>query len=87
MCTDDGWNGCSDGGEGCTLPPPGNGCEEFPGTELECGCDQNPIANNWCCYNPDGTPIVIDTQDQGFHLTDWQHGVFFTFFRTSSPSS
>lgn len=25
-------------------------------------------------------PILVDTQNQGFHLTDWEHGVRFQFY-------
>jgi hypothetical protein len=40
--------------------------------------------NGWYCQcNPGNCstcPIIIDTANQGFHLTDWKNGVLFNFF-------
>jgi hypothetical protein len=72
---------CPSSATQCSLPPPSGGCPA--GQTLTCGGDGQAIGGNWTCNcNPNcGTcPILIDTQDQGFHLTDWQHGVTFGFF-------
>jgi hypothetical protein len=55
---------------------------------LTCGGVGEQIGGNWTCVCIGGCgscPILIDTQDQGFHLTDWQHGVSFPFFPDKPP--
>jgi hypothetical protein len=41
-------------------------------------------SGNWTCVCTPGNcgscPIIIDTANQGFHLTDWKDGVRFNFF-------
>lgn len=45
-----------------------------------CGC------GGWTCGpKQPGTPIIIDTRGQGFHLTNVNNGVVFTFFPDSPP--
>ncbi|MGH9583468.1 MAG: hypothetical protein ACRD4O_11080 [Bryobacteraceae bacterium] len=44
---------------------------EFPSG----GCPSGYYASNYCCYN--GTPIVIDAFEEGFHLTSLINGVNF----------
>ena len=62
----------------CTLPAP-TGWNCGSGFALQC------TQSGWQCVCQGGTcgvncPIIIDTQDQGFHLTDAQRGVRFTFY-------
>lgn len=69
------WN-CN-GGTACTLPPPpfqaecnnGEGGDSLQCTEGGWQCEPNP-----------GTPIIIDTKGEGYHLTSLTGGVKFRFF-------
>lgn len=73
------WSGCTNGETACTLPPPQwTWCDTNNGYRIVCG------AGGWSCVYG-GSPIIIDTRDQGFHLTDPAHGVRFRFF-PSKPS-
>lgn len=76
VCTRYGWSGCSNGGTACATPPPNWNCGAC--YHLECG------SSGWtCACNPSccgvNCPIVIDTANQGFHLTSPQAGVRFAF--------
>jgi hypothetical protein len=71
VCTASGAWRCSDGSPGCSTPPPNWVYQE---------CTTGGHCTNtgqWAC-NPT-SPIVIDTRDEGFHLTDAAHGVRFSF--------
>jgi len=67
---------CASGQSQCSLPPPTGGCGS--GAILAC------TGSGWDCVCTPGNcstcPIIIDTQNQGFHLTDWKDGVRFNFF-------
>ena len=65
---------CSNGDTPCITPPP-SGCYEN-GYQWIC------TAGGWNCeyVSQSGTPIVIDTKGQGFHLTGVVDGVRFPFF-------
>ena len=52
----------------CTSSPPA--CPT-PECIYEGGCDYG-----WEC----NSPIVVDVKDEGFHLTDQAHGVYFQFY-------
>jgi len=81
VCVNGQWT-CTNGGVQCSLPPPTGGCPS--GYTLTCSAP----ANGWQCICQAGCgncPILVDTQDQGFHLTDWERGVRFGFFPNSSP--
>ena len=71
--------GCSEGGTKCLLPMP-TGCEQG-GYEWFC------TQSGWQCQEvgQNGTPIVIDTKGQGFHLTSVAGGVQFPFFPGKPP--
>ena len=86
LCQDGTYYGCTNGGTPCTLPPPVSCCSSVEGASLICGGGGGyGCGGGWACVNPDGTPIVIDTQNQGFHLTDWEHGVSFAFYPNRPP--
>ncbi len=53
----------------CTPPP-------SPGPPADCSCTEAPT--NVCC----GSPIIIDTNGQGFYLTSAANGVAFDIFGT-----
>jgi hypothetical protein len=55
----------------CPPPPP-------PPQDCSCGSE---LGDNTCC----GSPIIIATSGEGFHLTDAQHGVMFDMFATNKP--
>lgn len=74
VCTSSGWQ-CESGATECSVPPP----------EGYDGCTYTCESGGWQCVDTGTSPIVIDTQDQGFHLTDWQHGVLFQFFPNKPP--
>jgi hypothetical protein len=48
-------------------------CSES-GSSIQC------TSNGWSCVANPGTPIVIDTKGEGFHLTSLEGGVRFEFF-------
>ncbi len=54
--------------DSCGAPPacPTPQCSQYPGT-----CDFY-----WIC----NSPIIVDVEDKGFHLTDQAHGVYFQFY-------
>src|ERR1035441_9183890 len=85
VCTNGQW-GCPGGATQCSIPPPDGGCGA--GMTLTCGGVGEQIGGNLaavCIGGCGSCPILIDTQDQGFHLTDWQHGVSFPFFPDKPP--
>jgi hypothetical protein len=45
------------------------------------GCPSGQTAQYGCCYNP--TPVIVDTEGDGFALTDIEHGVTFPLRSTS----
>jgi hypothetical protein len=71
VCTATGW-GCPSGDEECVPPPNITDCTSP--SYVSC------TGSGWACITPAGTPIIVDTQNQGFHLTDWAHGVQFAFY-------
>ena len=74
----------SDTGENCSWDGPVNYCSN-PSTGCRSG---DEVFGGQCCYTPH-SPIVIDTDGRGFHLTNYKSGVFFpitaqnTFIRTA----
>lgn len=64
-------------GTECAYPPPYEG-ECNSGSAIEC------TANGWQCV-PTGSPIIIDTKAEGYHLTSLQGGVRFAFFPGKAP--
>jgi hypothetical protein len=67
---------CPTGSAQCAVPPPTEECGA--GNVLTCGTE------GWFCNcypgNCSTCPIIIDTANQGFHLTGWKDGVLFNFF-------
>lgn len=61
-------------GTACPLPPP------YYGSNCQMIC----TGSGWYCYIP-SSPIVIDTKQEGFHLTDYRHGVKFHFYPDKPP--
>ncbi|MGQ9916120.1 MAG: hypothetical protein ACUVS7_01755 [Bryobacteraceae bacterium] len=75
-CTPSGWNGCTNGGTACPLPPPNWNCGA--GFTMVCG------PSGWSCQCVGSTcgvncPLIVDLANEGFHLTGWQDGVDFPF--------
>lgn len=71
---------CTNGAFQCSIPPPTGGCT----TGYVLTCSQS----GWMCNCQGGCgncPVLDDTQSQGFHLTDWEHGVRFAFYPDSAP--
>jgi hypothetical protein len=68
--------GCSEGGNGFAV----DNCA-YPGN----GCPGNYVSTGSCCqpYNP--SPILIDVDGSGFHLTSADDGVWFDFDGTGAP--
>ena len=58
-------------GTECPLPAPNLECPG--GSYVQC------TASGWQCVSQ-GSPIIIDTKGEGYHLTSLQGGVQFTFF-------
>ena len=82
-CVSGRWSGCTDGSAGCPVPPPNPNCGS--GYTLVC------TSQGWVCQCNGGgcdvnCPILVDTKQQGFHLTDWQHGVRFKFRPNNEPT-
>lgn len=74
ICSCGNWE--CDGTE-CSYPPPYEGsCNA--GSAFEC------TGNGWQCV-PQGSPIIIDTKGEGYHLTSLQGGVNFAFFPGKAP--
>ena len=63
-------------GTECPLPPPNYECPG--GSYIQC------TASGWQCVSQ-GSPIIIDTKGEGFHLTNLQNGVKFAFFPGKTP--
>lgn len=61
--------GCPNGAQQCVLPAPGNMC----GATGDLACK----TTGWGCVPKGQSPIVIDTADQGYHLTGVDGGVIF----------
>lgn len=60
----------------CALPPPNNECPG--GSYMQC------TWQGWQCVSQ-GSPIIIDTKGEGYHLTSLQGGVKFAFFPGKAP--
>lgn len=73
-CVNQTWE-CNSGTE-CDYPKPNFHCTDGV---IQCTDD------GWACVNNNGTPIIIDTRDEGFHLTGLGGGVVFRFFPNSPP--
>jgi len=80
VCQNSDTFGCSNGGAMCQAPPP-TGCY---GNNYIWVCEPS---GTWQCQQvgQNGTPIVIDTTGQGFHLTSITEGVTFQFFPDKPP--
>jgi hypothetical protein len=74
-------------------PPPGGGgppcpgveCNEGSGTQIDnCsygnGCPTGYVNTGSCCQPDYVSPIIIDVDGSGFHLTNASNGVWFDFF-------
>ncbi len=73
---------CTNGATKCWLPPPNPQYFCGGGWALVCSiggwsCQCNPGSCGVFC------PLVVDTLDEGFHLTDWVRGVPFSFWPQS----
>ncbi len=69
VCQGSSWI-CSCGAQ-CSIPPPYIG---------GCTCGEECTGSGaWQCSNCSGSPIVIDTKGEGFHLTNVADGVKFSF--------
>jgi hypothetical protein len=73
-------------------PCPTSECNEGSGTPADTcsypgagGCPPGYHAAAGCCQPDILSPIVIDTDGSGFHLTDAQDGVWFDFYGTGQP--
>jgi hypothetical protein len=66
---------CSDGSNGCSIPP--------PGWITTCDFGAQCTFSGWQCIP--GSPIIIDTKGEGFHLTDVAHGVKFALMPGQPP--
>ncbi len=64
QCVNGQWT-CANGGNPCVSPEPQPCCDE---------CYETCTIGGWTCV---GSPIIIDTKGQGFHLTSLQNGVPF----------
>lgn len=88
ICSGGGQPVCKNGtwvcgsGTQCSTPPPNTylSCQFGPtctGSGWNCAC--SPAG----CTNPD--PIIVDAKDEGFHLTDVEHGAQFAFVPGQPP--
>ena len=69
VCQGSSWI-CSCGAQ-CPIPPPYIG---------GCTCGEECTGSGaWQCANCSGSPIIIDTKGEGFHLTNVANGVKFSF--------
>lgn len=72
------------------LPPcPGHDCNEGSGTEIDyytypSGCPDGWNNTGSCCQPYNITPIIVDVDGSGFHLTSAGNGVWFDFFGTGT---
>jgi hypothetical protein len=65
VCQSNGTWTCSGGGQPCVSPEPAPCCDD---------CYETCTVSGWTCV---GSPILIDTQGQGYHLTSLGDGVPF----------
>jgi hypothetical protein len=81
VCSNDAPPACENGVWTCY------GATACDGGMVQCPPGESPYCGNggWACGNPQGTPIVIDTNGEGFHLTNSSNGVQFKFFPSSPP--
>lgn len=63
-------------GTECALPPPNYECPD--GSYIQC------TGSGWQCV-AQGSPIIIDTKGEGYHLTSLEGGVRFAFFPGKAP--
>ena len=77
VCSNGSWS-CPCGGTECTIPPSQYICNQGEYGTPECGAD------GWYCYQND-SPIIVDTNGKGFHLTSASEGVRFDIRGTGVP--
>jgi hypothetical protein len=78
VCTTGGWT-CSTGdGQGCDPDNQPEDCTAGEEPTCECG-------GSWSCEPLPGTPIIIDTDGSGFHLTSAANGVRFDIRADGQP--
>jgi len=81
----------------CTCPTPNGACLasspasvladfcEYPATGCGSTASQFFQIGGGPCCRPPGSPIIIDIDGSGYHLTSAEHGVQFDFFDTDRP--
>jgi len=74
---------------GSSPPCPGVECNEGSGTQIDycsysSGCPGGYINTGGCCQPYNITPIIIDVDGSGFHLTSAGDGIWFDFFNTGT---
>jgi hypothetical protein len=72
-------------GGGGGPPCPGNDCNEGSGTQIDnCsyggGCPEGQVNTGSCCQPNNVSPIIIDVDGSGFHISNVANGVWFDFF-------
>ncbi len=76
VCSHGTWK-CADGSAGCSVPPPNLNCSPPLGPTCS--------GSTWSCGNGCYSPIIIDTDGGGFHLTSAANGVLFDLTATGHP--
>jgi hypothetical protein len=74
---------------GWSPPCPGVECNEGSGTQIDycsysSGCPGGYVNTGGCCQPYNITPIIIDVDGSGFHLSSSSDGVWFDFFATGT---
>lgn len=55
----------------------------YPGS----GCPSNYVNTGSCCQPPNPSPVIIDVDGSGFHLTSASDGVWFDFYNTGTKTN